>query len=123
MLADLGADVIKVERPILGDYLRTSNMWIFHVHANRHKRSIALDLHTDAGKGVYRLLETTDVVVTNAIAEKNVKLGIDYETLRARKPRHCVLPEHGVWCDRTLRPDSHSRADDGFARRSHAGGA
>ncbi|MET0303378.1 MAG: CaiB/BaiF CoA-transferase family protein [Microbacteriaceae bacterium] len=87
LLADLGADVVKVESPFLGDYLRTGNMWFLHVHANKNKRSIAIDLRKPEGRDVfYRLLETADVVVTNAIADKNDKLGIGYDQLRERKP-------------------------------------
>jgi formyl-CoA transferase len=87
LLGDLGADVVKVESPFLGDYLRTGNMWYLHVHANKNKRSIALDLRKQAGRDAfYRLLDTADVFVTNAVADKNDKLGIGYDQLREHKP-------------------------------------
>ena len=73
MLADYGADVIKIERPGAGDLSRTSladdpdglNNPVFR-SLNRNKRSIALDLRGEAGKAiVYDLVKTADVVVNN----------------------------------------------------------
>ncbi|MGE0383193.1 MAG: CaiB/BaiF CoA transferase family protein [Gammaproteobacteria bacterium] len=89
MLVDLGAEVIKVESPFLGDYLRAQpahpiNM---HLQVNKGKRSLALDLRKPEGREVfYRLLDTADAFVTNAVGSRNDKLGIGYEQLRARKP-------------------------------------
>src|SRR5262245_62387464 len=71
LLGDMGADVIKVEEPELGDDTRA---WTPHVGSwsayflgvNRNKRSLALDLRTPAGAGVMRrLLETADVFLEN----------------------------------------------------------
>ncbi len=86
-LVDMGADVIKVESPFLGDYLRLGNQYPLHVQANKGKRSLSLSLATEAGRSIfYRLLDTADVFVTNAVADRNEKLGLGYEQLRERKP-------------------------------------
>src|SRR4051795_11161421 len=68
-LADLGAEVIKVEPPA-GDYIRrmtwpiVEGVSLMHLHVNRGKRSIVLDLRDEAGKEVFRdLAATADVVV------------------------------------------------------------
>jgi crotonobetainyl-CoA:carnitine CoA-transferase CaiB-like acyl-CoA transferase len=67
MLADLGAEVIKVESPRLGDYLRIDETRYLHQQANRNKRSICLDLSASGGQEVLgRLIGTADVFVTNA---------------------------------------------------------
>lgn len=96
MLADLGADVIKVESPGSGDDTRqwgppwTSNEGgesAYFLCANRGKRSITLDLKSDAGKGAIReLAKRADVVVENFKTGTTTKLGIDYETLSAENP-------------------------------------
>ena len=72
-LADLGADVVKVEPPS-GDYIRQMT-WpivdgtsLLHLHTHRGKRSIALDLKTDDGLGIYRdLVREADVVVDSQV--------------------------------------------------------
>jgi crotonobetainyl-CoA:carnitine CoA-transferase CaiB-like acyl-CoA transferase len=114
MLVDLGADVIKVESPFLGDYLRIEDTWHLHAQANKGKRSIALDLRSADGRTVlYRLIERTDVFLTNAVADRNDRLGVGYEQLRARKPDliycqntgygargpYASLPTHGQMMD------------------------
>jgi len=87
MLVDLGAEVIKVENTQTGDYLRLPETAHLDRQANRAKRSIAIDLKSEAGREIfYRLLETADVFLTNALTASNDKLGIGYEQLRARKP-------------------------------------
>lgn len=87
MLADLGAEVIKVESPFLGDYIRLEETAHLHIQTNKGKRSITLDLRKDEGREVfYRLLATADVFLTNAISNRNDKLGLGYEQLKVRKP-------------------------------------
>lgn len=87
MLADMGADVIKVESPFLGDYIRLPYTMHMHTQVNRNKRSVAIDLRHDAGRSVFaRLLATADVFVTNAPGKRNEKLGLSFEQLRAIKP-------------------------------------
>jgi crotonobetainyl-CoA:carnitine CoA-transferase CaiB-like acyl-CoA transferase len=93
LLGDAGADVIKVEAPGLGDYLRNigpvlaPDCSVAHLASNRNKRSVTLDLRTDAGKAAMsRLIATADVFITGNIGDTNRKLGLDYEALRALKP-------------------------------------
>ncbi len=86
-LADLGAEVIKVEHPDGGDHVRQSAPLIdgegsAFMRLNRNKRSIALDLKTDQGKEVFRkLVGTADVVVENLRPGTMNDLGLDYESL------------------------------------------
>jgi formyl-CoA transferase len=87
MLVDLGAEVIKVESPAIGDYLRLPETRHLHLQASKGKRSIALDLKQQAGREVFgRLLQTADVFLTNAVADRNDRLGIGYDQLNALKP-------------------------------------
>lgn len=114
MLADLGADVIKVESPFLGDYLRIPETMHMHAQTNKNKRSIALDLRSADGLDVfYRLLATADAFVTNAPGTRNDRLGIGYAQMKARKPDivycqntgfgasgpYAELPTHGQMMD------------------------
>jgi formyl-CoA transferase len=86
-LADLGAEVIKVEHPDGGDQVRHSAPLIdgegsAFMRLNRNKRSIALDLKTDQGKEIFRkLVGTADVVVENLRPGTMKDLGLDYESL------------------------------------------
>jgi crotonobetainyl-CoA:carnitine CoA-transferase CaiB-like acyl-CoA transferase len=95
MLADLGAEVIKVESPRLGDYLRIDETRYLHLQANRNKRSMCLDLASSGGQEVMsRLIGTADVFVTNATGNRSAKLGLSYEQLKA-------LREDIVYCQNT----------------------
>ncbi|HEX9098950.1 MAG TPA: CaiB/BaiF CoA-transferase family protein [Candidatus Dormibacteraeota bacterium] len=86
-LADLGAEVIKVEHPDGGDQVRRSAPLIegegsAFMRLNRNKRSLALDLKTDRGKEIFRrLVGTADVVVENLRPGTMKDLGLDYESL------------------------------------------
>ncbi len=89
VLGDLGADVIKVE-PLGGD--KTRNLKGlgagFFRTFNRNKRSIALDLETEAGmEALHRLLATADVFCENFRPGRMEEYGLDYKTLAARYPR------------------------------------
>jgi len=93
MLADMGADVVKVEPPGLGDHVRgwTRNdldgLSPHFLAVNRNKRSIVLDLKTDAGLETAReLVSEADAVVENFSPGVMKKLGLDYETLSATHP-------------------------------------
>jgi formyl-CoA transferase len=93
LLGDLGADVIKVERPGEGDYLRelgdriTPQNSIFHMLCNRNKRSVEINLRSDEGRVLfYELLATADVFVDGFAGDACEKLGIGYEAQRAAKP-------------------------------------
>lgn len=84
MLADLGADVIKVNA-LYDGYWNGTHMGL---GTNRGKRSIALDLKNPDGRSVLeRLIEKADVITTNWRPGAAKRLGIDYETLRGRFPR------------------------------------
>ncbi|MEY2570192.1 MAG: hypothetical protein QOE63_542 [Acidimicrobiaceae bacterium] len=93
LLGDVGADVIKVEDPVRGDYLRDMMGQIVphhspaHLQVNRQKRSLTIDLRSDAGKDVFwRLLDTADVFIDGYTAGVADRLGIGYEAQRARRP-------------------------------------
>jgi len=92
-LGDLGADVIKVESPFLGDYLRdflgqiTPHHSPAHMQVNKNKRSLTLDLRQDRGRELFwRLLDTADVFIDGNASDAADKLGIGYQAQRARKP-------------------------------------
>ena len=99
-LADLGADVIKVERPGAGDdtrswgppYLkdgagRDTTEAAYYLAANRGKRSITLDISSPEGQQIVReLVRHCDVVLENYKVGQLKKYGLDYESLRAVKP-------------------------------------
>ena len=89
LLADAGADVIKVEDARLGDYARYTppmtddGVGRMFDSINRGKRSVALDLKTEAGReAFYRLVETADVVFEQFRPGVAARLGIDYESVR-----------------------------------------
>ena len=88
VLADLGAEVIKVEPPT-GDNTRRllGSGAGFYPLFNRNKKSLVLDLQTPEGReAVLKLIDTADVVSENFKAGTMQKLGLDYESLRARNP-------------------------------------
>ena len=88
LLADFGAEVIKIEEPSEGDYARkfppTQNGFGFwHLQLNRNKKSLAVDLKTKAGKEVFfKLLSKADVVMESYRPGVLQRLGIDYATAR-----------------------------------------
>lgn len=93
MLADMGADVVKVERVDGGDDSRRfvpptiNGESAAFMMLNRNKRGIAVDLKTEAGReAVLRLIDRADVVVENFRSGTMEKLGLGYETLVARNP-------------------------------------
>src|SRR3954452_9991391 len=92
-LVDLGANVIKVEPPA-GDYIRgmtwpiVEGVSLMHLHLNRGKRSVTLDLRNDAAKEVFRdLVDTADVVVEAMRPGALQRLGLGPDELRARNPK------------------------------------
>ena len=110
MLADLGADVIKVEHPDGGDDTRHwgppfvegadgENLSAAYYHsANRGKRSITADLKSEEGQSlVRRLVATADVLIENFKLGGLVKYGLDYDSLRAINPRlvYCSITGFG----------------------------
>jgi crotonobetainyl-CoA:carnitine CoA-transferase CaiB-like acyl-CoA transferase len=104
ILADLGADVVKVERPGEGDAARA---WgppfvagagsIFAV-SNRGKRSVAVDIATDAGRAVLRqLIAGSDILIEAFRPGTFSRMGYDYETVRSWNPRviYCSVLAYG----------------------------
>ena len=98
ILADWGADVLKVEHPVLGDPGRNTAAWgvpasvdgVSHLWevANRGKRAMTLDIATPEGKDVLlKLVDESDVFVTNFLPPARRKLGIEPEDIMARNPR------------------------------------
>ena len=88
VLADLGADVVKVEPPGTGDSSRRSMGTAAFLAVNRNKRSLALDLKDDAHRAAFlRLADGADVVLENNRPGVTERLGVDYATLSARNPR------------------------------------
>jgi crotonobetainyl-CoA:carnitine CoA-transferase CaiB-like acyl-CoA transferase len=91
-LADLGAEVIKVENPDGGDQVRLAAPQLegegsAFVRLNRNKRSMALDLKSVEGKDVFRkLAATADVVVENLRPGTMKDLGLDYAIQRQTNP-------------------------------------
>ncbi|MQA03072.1 MAG: CoA transferase [Streptosporangiales bacterium] len=92
-LADLGADVIKIENVEGGDPVRATGPFLDghsspFVRLNRNKRSMALDLKADAGKDVLRtLLRETDVLIQNLRPGTLARLGFGYDAVRELNPR------------------------------------
>src|ERR1035437_3593161 len=92
-LADMGADVLKIEETSVGDYARfippmQNKNSVFFNAVNRNKRSVAVDLTKEAGRNIfYKLSETADVIIESFRPGVVNKLGIDYETLKKINPK------------------------------------
>jgi crotonobetainyl-CoA:carnitine CoA-transferase CaiB-like acyl-CoA transferase len=106
VLSDFGADVVKIEHPLHGDRYRTLHTATLGseaddvnyrmVHANRGKRSLGLDIKTDAGREILlRLIETADVFLTNLRPAARRRAGLDVGEVRARSPRIIYVRGHG----------------------------
>lgn len=105
-LADLGARVIKIERPGVGDFARGYDKRVrglasHFVWTNRSKESLTLDVkHPEAQALLHRLiLEQADVVVQNLAPGAAARLGLSYEALSARKPGIIVCDISGYGAD------------------------
>jgi crotonobetainyl-CoA:carnitine CoA-transferase CaiB-like acyl-CoA transferase len=110
LLADLGADVVKVERPGSGDDTRAwGPPWLpgedgapgeaaYYLAANRNKRSVAIDIATPEGQALARrLAEKADVVLENFKVGGLAQYGLDYASLQAVNPRlvYCSITGFG----------------------------
>ncbi|HET8929942.1 MAG TPA: CoA transferase, partial [Acidimicrobiales bacterium] len=133
-LAELGAEVIKVE-PAAGDYIRQMT-WpivegtsLMHLHLNRGKRSIVLDLRTPEGAEAFRdLVRDADVVVEAMRPGGLERRGLGYDALREINPRlvfitisgygmtgpYAEMPSHGIAYDTWAGVVSPEVTDDGF---------
>lgn len=100
-LADMGARVIKVERPGVGDFARkyderTRGMASHFVWTNRSKESLTLDLkNADAMSALEKLLEKADVLVQNLAPGAAARMGLSFDALHARFPRLIVCDISG----------------------------
>ena len=100
-LADMGARVIKIERPGSGDFARgyderVRGLSSHFVWTNRSKESLTLDLKRDEAGGIMeRLLESADVLVQNLAPGAAARLGLSFEALHARYPRLIVCDISG----------------------------
>ncbi len=106
ILADMGADVVKIEDPRVGDYLRAlppqkGGMAGRFLAVNRGKRSATLDLKDPAARDAFlAMVERADVVVESFRPGVMDKLGVGYATLAARNPKIivCSISGYGpVW--------------------------
>src|SRR5512140_2227096 len=85
-LHDLGAEVIKVEEPSVGDYQRTMGPALFE-QINKGKKSVALDLKSTDGRDAFlRLIDTADVLIEGFRPGVMDRLGCGSDALHARKP-------------------------------------
>ena len=103
-LADLGAEVIKVESPS-GDYIRemtwpiVEGVSLLHLHVSRGKKSVILDLRTEEGKAIYLdLVRGADVVVEAMRPGSLARRGLSFETLLEANPRivFCNISGYGM---------------------------
>ncbi|MDE0313181.1 MAG: CaiB/BaiF CoA-transferase family protein [Caldilineaceae bacterium] len=104
-LGDFGAEVIKIEQPGRGDDSRhwgppftDGGQSAYFLCTNRNKRSLTLNLKTDAGQKIFRQLAAqADVVVENFKASGMERLGLDYESLKADNPGliYCAITGYG----------------------------
>ena len=123
VLADWGADVIRIDHPVRGDVLRglstsglkskrSTNFMLEHVQ--RGKRDLGLDVATEAGRDVLRrLVATSDVFLTNLLPPVREKLRIDVEDIRADNPQIIYAKGSG------LGPRGAARARGGFDYASY----
>jgi crotonobetainyl-CoA:carnitine CoA-transferase CaiB-like acyl-CoA transferase len=113
LLGDLGADVIKVEPPVTGDQTRGSMGFkmkgadsLGFLNMNRNKRSVTLDLKTEAGKQVLKALaKDADILIENYRPGALRRMGLGYEVLKEINPRLVYTSisgfgQTGPWADR-----------------------
>ena len=120
LLGDLGADVIKIERPGIGDDTRSwgppflidaagkpTQESAFYLCANRNKRSVALEISTRSGaETVKRLLATSDVLIENFKVGSLAKYGLSYDDVKCEFPRlvYCSITGFGQTGPNSHRP-------------------
>lgn len=97
LMADLGAEVIKVEAPKTGDYIRETNPWGYQ-SLNRNKKSLTLNLKHPRGREIFcRMTEGADVILEGFRPGVTARLGIDYEKVCQVNPRiiYCSISGYG----------------------------
>jgi len=103
MMADLGADVVKIEEPGKGDYIRWTPPTVGefssgHIALNRNKRSVTLNLKSDGGRDLFtRLVEHFDVVIESFRPGVMERLGVGWPQLSEINPRlvYCAISGYG----------------------------
>jgi crotonobetainyl-CoA:carnitine CoA-transferase CaiB-like acyl-CoA transferase len=104
LLGDMGADIIKVEQPDVGDETRrfTPPTWdgisSYYLASNRNKRSITVDLKTEEGREIiYELAKTADILVENFRTGALDQMGLGYEQIRQINPKliYCSVSGFG----------------------------
>jgi crotonobetainyl-CoA:carnitine CoA-transferase CaiB-like acyl-CoA transferase len=114
-LGDLGADVIKIERPGTGDQTRgwtpptydDSEVSAYYLSANRNKRSLTLNLASEDGREIFEEIATeVDVIVENFRVGKMAEWGLGYEDLREANPDlvYCKISGYGEYGPHKERP-------------------
>ncbi len=142
LLGDMGADVIKVESPGVGDYLRdflgqiTPHHSPAHLYVNRNKRSMTLDLRSERGRELFfELLGTADIFVDGFAGDACERLGIGYEAQRRAKPDiiycqctgygasgpYAQIPTHGSMMGALAGATPMEMGDDGLVRQVEGG--
>lgn len=105
LMADMGADVVKIEPPGLGDVVRfvgpsVGGVSAIYQHANRSKRAITIDLGTDEGRALaLRFCDDADIVVQNFRPGVADRLGIGWDALRSRNANVIMLAVNGFGSD------------------------
>jgi len=138
LLGDLGADVIKVEAPPAGDYLRyflgqiVPGVSVAHAQVNRNKRSVLLDLSADADREKFwRLIDTADIFIDGNRPGVCDRLGVGPDEMRRRKPSivyvqhtgfgadgpYANIPTHGMLMNALVGAHAVERGDDGLLHR------
>ena len=103
LLGDMGAEVLKIEEPVHGDDTRAwaplqDGVSTFFLGMNRSKKSVAIDLKTrDGAETLRRLIRTADILIENFRPGSLMKLGFDYDTVRAWNPQlvYCSISGYG----------------------------
>jgi crotonobetainyl-CoA:carnitine CoA-transferase CaiB-like acyl-CoA transferase len=118
LLGDLGAEVIKVERPSEGDDTRAfappfqGDQAAYFLSINRNKKSITLDMKSERGKEIlWRLVDLSDVLVENFRPGAMERLGFGYEAVRARRPAMIYLLHLRFWRYRATERSSRLRCN------------
>lgn len=138
LLGDLGADVIKVESPPAGDYLRyflgqiVPGVSVPHAQVNRNKRSVLLDLRAAADREIFwRLIDTADIFVDGNRPGVCDRLGIGPDEMRRRRPAlvyvqhtgfgaagpYANIPTHGMLMNALVGAHAVKRGEDGLLHR------
>ena len=124
LLADQGAEVIKVERPGIGDIARwvgvmVNGMSALYLMCNRGKRSIAVDIHTEGGVAIVKdLAARADVVIQNFRPGVLDRLGLGYEAIREVNPEVVYASLSGFGSEGPYRDRRRVRHGDSGLRRA-----